>query len=840
MSNKKMPTFPSASIILQSDMGHTDQQVHRTAEELGKAGWRAEILIVDSAPQSVETNATPSSERITYRPIPKRFNRFSEALKAAKHPLIAIVEPHEIVDKDHWNLLVKKSEQFPVQSVYRRHANLHPSRLSRIKKAILWIYFSIVRILLGTGKTQFHSGTTLLNRDGLESIWDELTNLEGRTNCHLSISRLISIARLHRVPVAETKMEFEFLETKGSRASTKAMRNAIGSSTKFWWNEIMFPRTQNDLPVKRFKSIEKTAAIGILLLIAVFILFRSLNFPLFEPDEARNAQLALNVIQSGQWMALTLADESYWDKPPFQIWAIATSYKLFGVSQFSTRLPVAIASLITLLLTVLIGKRLIGFRAAWLGGFLLLLTTGFVCSGRYVTMDASLTAAVTAMLLVGLLAITRGFKRTYALAAGVACGLGFLIKGPVIVVLCIPPLIAAYWLSRVESHNRLTNNQENQKSSDSLAKRSESFRQLLWFAIPAFLISAPWYIATVIIHPDFLSYFFWKHHVVRFSSAFNHREPFWYYFVGIFIFMFPASYLIPSLAKFLTSRKPENRLLRTREHGFLFLSAVWIIGFFSISESKLPTYILPAFPAICLLMGTLLERKIFDTKLPMVDIPTGIATTVQKKTWLAKVGRRAPYELLFWFVVTAIAVLVIFETQTASIGFLIATTLVLLGLVVAAQFNRHRPKLVWTCCGVMALFLISLTAHQLIPAISQSRSIHLAAKNLQMTNQFENAPVVFFGRESYGAELNLEPDRINVFEESDVPSVVEFLNDNPNAIIVSSDDPMEVLRRDLPWTILLEECEEGRHLYISHPNPSVVPSDAVLPVVAQQGKKDLR
>ena len=98
------------------------------------------------------------------------------------------------------------------------------------------------------------------------------------------------------------------------------------------------------------------------------------------------------------------------------------------------------------------------------------------------------------------------------------------------------------------------------------------------------------YQGAAIIHPEFIVHHLWKHHIVRFSDAFNHREPFWYYFIGIFLFMFPASYLIPSVTKFLTSRKPENRLLRTGEHGFLFLTAVWIICFFSISESKEPAH----------------------------------------------------------------------------------------------------------------------------------------------------------------------------------------------------------------------------------------------------------
>jgi 4-amino-4-deoxy-L-arabinose transferase-like glycosyltransferase len=519
----------------------------------------------------------------------------------------------------------------------------------------------------------------------------------------------------------------------------------------------------------------------------------------------------MNIVNSGQWMSLTLAEENYWDKPPLQMWAIAATYKLMGISQFATRFPVAIASMLTLLVTLFVGQRLVGFRSAWLGALLLLLSTGFVSAGRYVTMDASLTAMTTAMLLFGFVATRGSFKKRYAIAAGIACGIGILVKGPVIGVICLPPLLITLWLSP--------------------SPQPRPRRWWLWFAVPALLIAAPWFIATAIIHPDFLVYFFWKHHVVRFSEAFNHREPFWYYFVGIFIFMFPASYLIPSVTKFLTSRKPENRLLRTREHGYLFLSAVWVIAFFSISESKLPTYIVPSFPPICLLMGVLLDRKLFsrdECSVAFVSQATGIT----KRTWLENTGRRAPVELLVWCAVTSFALLVFFKSESYSLSALdfVTGTLVLGALTVVSVVYRAKPKIAWACIGVIGLILVTLTVHRLIPAISTSRSIHLAASRIQLTEEFQNAPFVFFGRESYGASLKLDESRITWFDETQTQSMIEFLSANPVSIIVSSDDPMETLRRDLPWTIQLEKRLEARHLYVSRPNPTVIARERTLTI----------
>ena len=568
---------------------------------------------------------------------------------------------------------------------------------------------------------------------------------------------------------------------------------------------MMFPRHRFEL--KRQLSDQSPGKIGwpkqlavisVLMLIAVFCLFHSLGFALFEPDEARNAQLALNVVDSGQWLSLSLNQEPYWDKPPLQIWAIAASYQMFGVSQWATRLPGAIASLLTILMTVMIGKRLVGFRAAALGTFLLLITAGYLFTGRYVTMDATLTATTTATLLLGFLAIRDRMSKPIAVAAGIACGIGVLTKGPIALVLCLPPLIAANWLLAKQP------------------ERSKTRNRWAWFIVPTFVVAAPWFIATSLVHPDFLSYFFWKHHVVRFSAAFNHRGPFWYYAVGIFLFMFPASYLIPSTARFLTSRKPESRLWRTREHGMLLLSIVWIIGFFTISESKLPTYIVPSFPLICLLMGVLLERKLLGRG---VTVPGQVADSVSlsnsRRSFFDGLPRRAPLELVFWISVGSVVLLTMFPSAATSlVGMILSVGLIGLLSVIAVR-KKSKPKLAWVCFGLLALFATGMIVHRIIPAAAQQRSIHIAAEKLMHSDDFKDAPLVFFGREPYGSTMIHDPADVKFFQETQTRQLVEFLNDNPTAIIVASEDPMKTLRSDLPWSIRLEQCDDARHLYTS-------------------------
>ena len=83
------------------------------------------------------------------------------------------------------------------------------------------------------------------------------------------------------------------------------------------------------------------------------------------------------------------------------------------------------------------------------------------------------------------------------------------------------------------------------------------------------------------------------------------------------------------------------------------------------------------------------------------------------------------------------------------------------------------------------------------------------------SDDFKDAPLVFFGREPYGSTMIHDPADVKFFQETQTRQLVEFLNDNPTAIIVASEDPMKTLRSDLPWSIRLEQCDDARHLYTS-------------------------
>lgn len=784
-----MSSFSNVSLILQADAeGNAPSPLSQTIHAMASRHWDAEVLLVDPSASTDSASKTQSEQPANAGPRYQRLKTLEAAISAAQHSIVAIVDGNFEVTPAQWQLAVDRLEQSPVQAVYQ----LPPTR-RRYKRLLVWWYTLMWKFFFRTQRNELQVGLTVINRSALSSGMPTPTQQPGRFRLSWQVARLLANLKIQHQAIREIEIKDRSLK-RATDPSSQTIRQSSSRAIRMWWTEIMFPKSEHELDHKRTKPIEKYSLIVVLAVVAISLFFGNLNYPLIEPDEARNAQLAVNLVNSGQWMSLSLADEYYWDKPPMQIWAIAASYKVFGVSPFATRFPVALAAFVTVLATLLIGKRLVGFRAAWLGAGLLLLTSGFVFSGRFVTMDASLTAMTSLVLMLGLIAIRDQFKKRLAICAGIACGLGFLIKGPIIAVLCGPPLIAYAWISR--------------------PSQPRTKRRWIWFAAPAVLVGAPWYIATAIIHPEFLSYFFWKHHVVRFSNAFNHREPFWFYIVGIFLFMFPASYLLPSVVKFIGSRNPTNRLLRTREQGFLFLSAIWIIGFFSISESKLPTYIIPSFPAICLLMGVLLERKVLNKPKPI--------TSQSRRTFLEGLTQRAPIEMVVTMAALSIAVFWLEPSKfTALIRVGIPTAIVAVGVIVA---TRYRPlhRTAWAGFGLIALLLVTLGTHVLVPSISKTRSFQVAARQISKTPEYQHAPIVFFGRENHGVGLNLERKKIVYFKASQNVSLIKFLQQNPTAIIVSSSETMETLRDDLPWTISLKEYEPARHLFLSHPNRKII------------------
>lgn len=344
------------------------------------------------------------------------------------------------------------------------------------------------------------------------------------------------------------------------------------------WSRILFPAAA---PVP---DRPRWAALLLLLVLPAILLYPCLGFHLFEPDEGRYAQIPMEMLRHGEWIVPRLQGQPYLDKPPLLYWLVMGSYALLGADDWSARLVPAFAVHAAILLTYLLGRRLVGERSAFWGAVLLTLAPGFISVGRLLVLDGLLTLWTWLSILAAFLA-QRGerLRRGWWLVAAVACGLGVLTKGPIALVLLVPPL----WL-----HRRLTR-----------TGAPVDWRAIAAFLTVVLLINLPWYLAVSWREPVFLRYFFWEHNVVRFLDPFDHERPVWFYVPVLLAGLLPGTLLAVPFLRTLLGGDAESARQRPGELGYLLLAGMWCVGFFSLSGCKLPTYILPAFPPLALALG---------------------------------------------------------------------------------------------------------------------------------------------------------------------------------------------------------------------------------------------
>ncbi len=621
-----------------------------------------------------------------------------------------------------------------------------------LRKVYSRVYNSIVQLLLGTGVRDVDCAMKVFHREVIQGISIEsqgfFVNSEVLTKARIQENTVVEVGVTHR-PRAGGESTVSPLHTIP----------VIGSILKFWFNTILFPntaiassRTESSFSLRQ----EFTLLLG-LILVCCAVLLPNLSYPLIEPDESRYVQISLEMIQTGDWITPTLAGEPYLDKPPLLYWLTAASMSVFGMNEAAARLPTALSAVLTVLMLFAIGRHLVGRRAAFCGAVALLLSGGFVLAGRFVIMDALLTCCTTACLLCGYLGNTKKCSNAFSgwwMLASVAVALGVLTKGPVALVLCVPPLVAFGWLSGETLTYRL--------------------RQWLVLAGVVLVMATPWFVAVSVANPEFLSYFFVKHNLARFAGGFNHLQPFWFYIPIVLAGMFPASMLLPSLAVFLLGRAPSYRTHRSKDLGFLLLSTLWVIGFFSLSSCKLATYILPSLPLLALLVGSLVEHCVLNH-----DLNNRISMFLKafpRRATAILVGCVAAVAMVDWRIAGELRV----ATWLAIVGCIV------MGVTIVAIWSNRRTSSTpgWVFTSFAAAGMVVFVFAELVPLIATSRSVSLHAG--RAWQQDKTQPVVYFGREAYGSSLFLAGANVEEFTSKEQAEFSKYMQAHPRAVVVTS------------------------------------------------------
>jgi 4-amino-4-deoxy-L-arabinose transferase-like glycosyltransferase len=350
------------------------------------------------------------------------------------------------------------------------------------------------------------------------------------------------------------------------------------------------------------EAMERRYQLIVLIVAAVIYIGCIVSPPgLMDDVDAVQAQIARNMLDSGDWVTARLNGVAYLEKSPLIYWSMAVSYAVFGVHDWAARIPLALGVVLLCWLTARFARWAFNETAGLYAGLILATCIGLWLFTRIQIPDAILTATITLAMWCFLQAMESG-QAKYAYVTSAAMATGLLLKG--LIALLFPLAAICLWLT--------------------LAGRWSEWRKLRPFAGLAIVlaIAAPWHILATLRNPPYFDFtmksepgqhhgFFWfyflNEHVFRFLNMrwprdYNTvpRHLFWLFHL---LWLFPWSFFFPAIAKLRfdpVDRASATRLLALCWTGFLLL-------FFTLSTTQ-EYYSMPCYPALALLLASAIEQ----------------------------------------------------------------------------------------------------------------------------------------------------------------------------------------------------------------------------------------
>lgn len=458
------------------------------------------------------------------------------------------------------------------------------------------------------------------------------------------------------------------------------------------------------------RSPSLAPALFLVVLVAALVLCSGLNrYPVWEPDEARHAEIGREMLAASGWagwMVPSFNGEPYRNKPAPFYWLIGGAFALLGVNERAARLVSAIAGLATVLAVSWWAAARWGTRVAVVSGIVLVTALQFAVLGRFVSPDMTVTLWTT----LGVLAMERFAERpgTSLVPAAVAAALGMLSKG-----LVAPVLIGSVGLAYLAARRRL----------GLLTPRRIATAALAFLALVV-----PWHAAAAALDPTYLHQLYVDQHWHRLTGAGRrlHGRSVLFYVPVLLAGFFPWSTLLP--ASLLATLRAERRGAPELLCG---LWAALVLVLFSVAQGKLAPYILPALPPLALLTARHLERVIRGGE-------------CARERTLTRGGLWAAILLLVLCVPVIIFIAVtmydgmLLRVSFASLGFLPAAAAIAL-LLRRGRLAEATVATAATTAGVLVLFYTFVA-----PRLADFASAEVFARAVTAAPGHSTAPLVAY------------------------------------------------------------------------------------------------
>jgi len=551
---------------------------------------------------------------------------------------------------------------------------------------------------------------------------------------------------------------------------------------------------------------------------------------LFDEDEPKNASCAREMLARGNWVVPQFNDELRTDKPILLYWLTMPAYALFGVSEFSARFASALLAMGTVLTTYHLGRLLFRAEAGLWGALAMTSALGFDVVARAATPDSTLIFCTTLALLAYVWSVSRRgesiwqhggslpldrdatlgtslgqvqsamqafapHSRFGAVLIYSAMALGVLAKGPVAVVLptaCLGLFLLVANTPWLESDGTLSGWRDRIRLWTMRALRLLAPRRMVGAIlalrpvtalVTVAILALPWYVLVGLrTEGAWIAGFLGKHNVGRFvSSLENHGGPFFYYLIVIAIGFFPWSIFFSLTGAHINSRLRSRHPWRA---GYLLLLC-WLgvyLVFFSLARTKLPNYVLPAYPALALLTGAFIDQWIAE--------PTAVSRKLIRLALgtlgLTGVGVLIGLPIAAYLVLPG-------EWMLGVLGLIPLVGAVLAYRAVLRNATARAAVTVAVTCTLMACLVFGVAAvrvaqHQNSPALVAIARLHAdGAPKIAAFDCF--TPSLVFYAESRVTPLGLPED------------VASFLQSDPDTFLVARMDSLPLLEPLLPTDV---------------------------------------